>query len=67
MSIHSGPSSRVDTFIRALGVILITVGAVIFYFAYTSSGEIGGGYPIFAVLGAVLILVGVITAIAQIK
>ena len=62
--------SRVDAFIRLLGLIVLVFGLVLIYFTYTNAGDAGLATEIVAVnyaLGFILSVVGAVAMFAKFK
>jgi hypothetical protein len=62
--------SRVDAFIRLLGLIILVFGLVLIYFTYTNAGDAGMASEIVAInytLGFILSVVGAVAMFAKFK
>jgi uncharacterized membrane protein len=62
--------SRVDAFIRLLGLIIFVFGLILIYFTYTNAGDAGLATEIVATnyaLGFILAVVGAVAMFAKFK
>jgi len=64
---ESGKTSRINALIRLIGLIIVIVGLLIVYTAYASAAAVGEDHLIFAAVGVITFLVGLLTLTLRMK
>jgi len=61
--------SRVDALIRLVGLIVLAFGAALIYYTYVNATSLGAPplVPVYYFLGLLLLLVGLVSALAKLK
>lgn len=59
--------SRINALIRLIGLIIVIVGLLIVYTAYAGATAVGEDYLIFAAVGVITFLVGLLTLTLRMK
>jgi len=60
-------TSRINGLIRLIGFIIVIVGLLIVYTAYAGAAAVGKYHFIFAVIGVITFLVGLLTLTLRMK
>jgi hypothetical protein len=64
---EKGKTSRINVLIRLIGLIIVIIGLLIVYTAYAGVTAVGEDYFIFAAVGIITFLVGLLTLTLRMK